>query len=405
MGRYIHYFKAESDFQNQYNGENYEEPWVSLTKDTVLVPEGRVDYNKDIEREENNLPNYQQHLTFDVKDSGTVVWKRGWTSYTPSTIQYRMNGSEWFDISSDDTGVTIDVAAGDILRFRGSGLTSGSTFSGTTCKFDVRGNIMSLFGWDSFSGLTEIQTEEQFAYLFEYCTGLTASDKLSLPATTLSTGCYHGLFMYCSSLVDTPELPAETLAIKCYDNMFCGCASLTAAPELVAMSIPASAYSYMFSECTSLEVAPVLPATAVGEASYYGMFMDSSVTGLTVLPAKSLGVRCYYGMFRDCTGLTEAPVLCATTLQERCYYQMFYGCTSLVTAPDLKATSTPLQCYYNMFYRCSSLNYLKIMVKTADFNALGGGFLEGVSPTGTLVRPSGGADSYGQPAGWTIVDA
>ena len=403
MSVYLHYFESESDFRNEYDGEGYIEPWVSLTVNETV---GRVDYNKDIEREEDKLPNYQQHLTFDVKDSGVVTWKRVSTANTPSTIQYRKNGSDWFDISSDDTGVTIDVEAGDIMRLRGSGLTSGSCFSGTTCKFDVRGNIMSLLGWDSFSALTEIQVVSQFSGLFRQCTGLTESVRLSLPATTLSDGCYRSLFNGCTSLVNAPELPSETLAPSCYDNMFYGCASLTAAPELVAMSIPNNAYSYMFSECTSLETVPELPATTVGEGSYWGMFMGSSVTGLTVLPAKSIGARCYYAMFRDCVDFVQAPVLCATTLQQRCYYNMFLGCTSLVTAPDLVAKTLVTQCYYDMFTRCSSLNYLKILATSGvDFNNIHY-FLDGVSPTGTLVRPASmSSAAYGQPTGWTVVDA
>ena len=43
MSRFIHKYTTEESFSNDYNGENYKEPWVSLTK-----PEypGRVDYNK-----------------------------------------------------------------------------------------------------------------------------------------------------------------------------------------------------------------------------------------------------------------------------------------------------------------------------------------------------------------------
>jgi hypothetical protein len=46
MSRFIHKYTTEESFSNDYNGENYKEPWVSLTK-----PEypGRVDYNKKLE--------------------------------------------------------------------------------------------------------------------------------------------------------------------------------------------------------------------------------------------------------------------------------------------------------------------------------------------------------------------
>jgi len=41
MGQYLHLFETEAQFDAAYNGENYLEPWVSLTEDV-----DRVDYNK-----------------------------------------------------------------------------------------------------------------------------------------------------------------------------------------------------------------------------------------------------------------------------------------------------------------------------------------------------------------------
>ena len=45
MGKYLHLFETESAFNTAYNGETYEEPWVSYTEET----EGQehVDYNKE----------------------------------------------------------------------------------------------------------------------------------------------------------------------------------------------------------------------------------------------------------------------------------------------------------------------------------------------------------------------
>ena len=41
MGQYLHLYESESAFTNDYNGEYYHEPWVSLTKQN-----GDVNYNK-----------------------------------------------------------------------------------------------------------------------------------------------------------------------------------------------------------------------------------------------------------------------------------------------------------------------------------------------------------------------
>lgn len=37
MGKYIHKFTNTSDFNNSYTGQNYLEPWVSLTKQFYIV--------------------------------------------------------------------------------------------------------------------------------------------------------------------------------------------------------------------------------------------------------------------------------------------------------------------------------------------------------------------------------
>ena len=44
MAKYLHLFDSENAFQSAYNGEDYEEPWVSLTEDQSVGD--HVDYNK-----------------------------------------------------------------------------------------------------------------------------------------------------------------------------------------------------------------------------------------------------------------------------------------------------------------------------------------------------------------------
>lgn len=38
---YLHLFETEAEFQQEYNGQNYHQPWVSYTVET-----GEVHYNK-----------------------------------------------------------------------------------------------------------------------------------------------------------------------------------------------------------------------------------------------------------------------------------------------------------------------------------------------------------------------
>jgi hypothetical protein len=46
MGKYLHKFNAEEDFNEAYNGDGYMEPWVSYTDEPETEGEEHVDYNK-----------------------------------------------------------------------------------------------------------------------------------------------------------------------------------------------------------------------------------------------------------------------------------------------------------------------------------------------------------------------
>lgn len=66
MGKYMHYFQTESEF-NQERSENYIEPWVSLTGEN-----DRVDYNK---TEDERL--LETPFTIEALGSGDIRWKLG----------------------------------------------------------------------------------------------------------------------------------------------------------------------------------------------------------------------------------------------------------------------------------------------------------------------------------------
>ena len=115
---------------------------------------------------------------------------------------------------------------------------------------------------------------------FKYALGalpIIDATYLVLPAATLESQCYMGLFNGCTSLVNAPELPAETLADKCYYQLFSGCTSLVNAPELPAKTLADSCYQTMFANCASLVNAPELPAEILVENCYRSMFQNCSV--------------------------------------------------------------------------------------------------------------------------------
>lgn len=100
--------------------------------------------------------------------------------------------------------------------------------------------------------------DRAFAMLFDNSQGLTDASGLVLDSDTLTTGCYSGMFVGCTSLTSAPTLPATTLAAYCYSAMFMSCYNLTTAPALTATTLPTYCYNQMFKNCqklSSVEVA------------------------------------------------------------------------------------------------------------------------------------------------------
>jgi len=287
---FLHFFETDASFEESYNGEEYKEPWVSLTKEN-----DEVNYDK----------KKYEPLTFNILSDGKIGWKAK-NSSSVKTIQYSKNGGEWTDITSTTGGTTIPVVTGDVLKFKGE-TWPGSTSSNysqftSTCTFAASGNPGSLKYGEVTYGDEPLANYCYFS-MFNGCTGLTTAPEL--PATALAERCYQQMFNGCASLATAPELPATKLAENCYDNMFYGCTGLTTAPS-------------------------VLPATTLKSYCYYCMFNDcENLTTAPALPATTLANKCYQYMFRGCTSLTTAPALPATTLANYCYQYMFSGCTSL----------------------------------------------------------------------------
>ena len=351
-------------------------------------------------------------LTFNILSAGTIYWKA--QNIDTKEIQYSINDAPWVSITSTSApGTPIELNTGDVIKFKGDGtISTGSssynTFSGSTAKFEVEGNIMSLIDSTGFTTATTLASSYTFYRLFYNCTGLTSAENLILPATTLADYCYGYMFYGCTSLTSAPALPATTLATNCYYNMFNGCTSLTSAPVLPATTLASNCYQSMFSGCTSLTTAPELPATTLASYCYQNMFAYcESLTTAPELPATTLADRCYQNMFRYCS-LTTAPELPATTLAERCYQSMFSNCVSLTTAPELPAETLVSYCYYQMFQRCSSLNYIKCLATNISAGNCTTNWVSNVAIIGTFETPSStnwSTGASGIPNGWTRVNA
>ena len=390
---YLKLFQTHSEYEDFVSGGTMVKPNVSH-----CVSENEIHYNP--------IPyNYgNDYLTFVALEDGTF-------SFTPqnnNVISYSTDGGEtWIE------GNSVEVNDGDKVMWKGT-LTAnyGIGKFGSTANFDIQGNIMSLLYGDNYKGQTDL-TGKNYAFydLLLSNSKLINAENLSLPATTLTDGCYTGMFQGCANLITAPSiLPATTLGYGCYNQMFRGCRKLTAAPKLPCTTLVGESYWLMFSGCTSLTVAPELPATTLTYGCYFGMFNGcTSLTTAPELPATTLGRRCYEKMFNGCTSLVNVPELPATVLEESCYYGMFYYCTSLTTAPDLPATTLAKSCYQSMFYGCANLNSITCLATDISASLCTSGWVTGVASSGTFTKAASMSSwengNNGIPANWTVQDA
>lgn len=420
--KYLRYFETVADYQNKRELK-YWEPWVSLT--TV---NDDVNYNK---------LKAEAHLTLQVLSPGNIVWSTNDANST-KTIKYSKNSGDWVTITSSTSGVSIPVVEGDYVMFEGDNTSYAghSTFSQTTCQFNVGGNIMSLVNSVDFWTEDTLTAANTFQNLFKNCSGLNFAHDLILPATTLTSYCYASMFENCYNLRSFPELPATNLATYCYEDMFNGCMALTLAPALPATTVYEGSYKEMFSGCVGITQTPALPATTVGAYCYSHMF--SGCVGLTqvpaILPAMIAPSHCYEYMFQGCSSITTGPELPATTIADYCYERMFQGCTGLTTitsalpattvaqncysgmfmncanitnVPELPADTLAANCYKQMFFGCSGINNIKCMATDISATDSTYQWLSGVATNGEFAMSPFVNDTWtydsinGIPSRWT----
>lgn len=293
----------------------------------------------------------KEYLSFVAEESGTF-------KFSGNTISYSLNnGDTWVSLASDTNTPTISAGAKIMWKSTLSPANGVGIFS-STGRFSVEGNIMSLIYGNNFVNQTSLPKDNIFQNLFSGSTGLTSAENLVLPATTLKSQCYLGMFRGCTSLTTAPVLPATTMVGPCYKQMFNGCTSLTTAPEL---------------------------------------------------PATTLANNCYDSMFGGCTSLTTAPSLSANILKDHCYREMFRSCTSLTTAPELRATTLTSFCYYCMFYGCSNLNSVTCLATDISASYCTSYWVQNVASSGTFTKASNMSNwtsgISGIPNGWTVVNA
>lgn len=313
-------------------------------------------------------------------------------------LQYSKNGLNWTTITLSSTAHTITLNKGEKVYFRGNEGVFNYWYSGGAKKaittisanqtHTVGGNINTLLDYQDPYGLTLPQGA--FCGIFENNTNLTSASDITLPPSvdgSLSSYCYLYLFKNCSNLstvptsipakiqgqdacngmfaytaiTTAPTLPATTLSNGCYYSLFEGCSKLVNAPVLPATEMKPNCYRSLFYGCTSLVNPPKLPATKMATGCYQQLFRNcSKLVNAPALPATVLAQNCYQGIFHDCTSLVNAPELPATTLAINCYQNAFLDCVNLVNPPELPAKVLVEGCYRSTFQGCSKLNNITV---------------------------------------------
>ena len=286
-------------------------------------------------------------------------------SYTISGLEYCVNGGEWMTVEKDKE-VTFGGTNGN-LQLRGTNTegTAADNYNYSHIKFtnaDVHvactGDIRTLLDYRNYK--TVDTKNARFCNLFDECVALTSVP--DLPATTLASNCYYGMFYGCTNLNSAPALPATTLASNCYHSMFRGCTNLNTAPALPAEKLAVGCYYGMFYGCTNLDTAPALPAKTLADYCYYYMFRGcTNLKTAPELPATTLASGSYSYMFSGCTNLKTVSDLPAETLKDYCYCGMFFGCINLEVAPKLPAKTLADYCYYYMFSGCTKLSTVTML--------------------------------------------
>lgn len=213
------------------------------------IPEG-WEINNDL-----NKPYDHEYFTIDILNDGLFTFGpfdettngTGMTSYPSDfTIDYKINNDEWITTVIPSECITLNVSAGDKIKFRGTNTTycynvgtdphkkwhitfgqgNGAistylNYTKSTAHFNVYGNIMSLLYGDNFIGQTTLTANYVFCALFKN-SYVESAEHLELPAMTLLPHCYRAMFSKCINLTISPVLPAPVLVNNCYEYMFEG---------------------------------------------------------------------------------------------------------------------------------------------------------------------------------------
>lgn len=223
----------------------------------------------------------QDYFTIEsLQDSNQIKMQRSKTPNSPILSYSLDDGETWTSITINGAKTFATINTGDKIIFKGTNTSLASAWDAynyfdATKQFKVYGNIMSLLNGEDFITNSEFQTNtnNQFAGLLR-TTYLVDASNLILPALTLYSSSYNGMFRGDTNLVYGPKLlPALDVPADGYSSMFEGCTSLVEAPEILATTVSGNtALSRMFCMNRNSKVTAAMTKGPVLRISNPGFF-------------------------------------------------------------------------------------------------------------------------------------
>ena len=175
----------------------------------------------------------------DGKNYLTFTHSSDFYIYIPSKqwegpVEYYTGNGVWAACNKGKVSSVRGVKNNYVLYMRGTG---NSKITGNSSNYawqlskpgiSCTGNIENLLDYSTVkAGGHPVMANFCFAYMFyAHNTRVSLSTAPSLPATTLSHGCYSSMFETCNLLTTLPSLPATVLPENCYNSMFCDCSKI-----------------------------------------------------------------------------------------------------------------------------------------------------------------------------------
>ena len=328
------------------------------------------------------------------------------TETTIQQIEYSKDKINWTtEPITANIVITIPLEKGEKVYFRNDNGYFSNNLTGTsafrikiraTNNHSIGGDITTLYNYSYKSNVTI--PEGCFRYLFgcdldEFNNGKTYeqnpnlidASQLILPQKTLSKGCYAGMFMLTTGLINPPQtIDCQTVGVESCHRMFKG-SGITTTPSLSAKTIGTNGCTEMFMECDHITTMPTLQATSLGEYCFSYMFSNCGLLGGTItLPSTTTAKNCFSGMFES-TAITSA-IIKAKTLKQNCLTTTFKNCSNLNEVTVYATATSPS----NLMISGITSNWLNGVASEGTFRNLGSITFDTDSVSGV-------------PVGWQIV--